>query len=226
MGKPLREVFLNLKTDGISNYTGSLSMYNNMLHSRSIMEEQRLQYLEQLLEQTESETISIESAHGLISAVICSPIELAADNWLPLIFGRSEGMPQFQSEQYTETLFDLLMEWYKEIKQSIVDDDYAAYMGVVEKQGRKMVDPQPWAQGFFVGIKLARDYWFSEKRKEVFDLLLPVLFLSYPEQYQSAIKDRTEEEIDAMKIDFVKEIPDLIPKLYRYWNENAGKAEN
>ena len=55
---------------------------------------EKIEHLEDLLEKTGQETMTVEELHGLLSAIACGPVAVKPDQWLPLVFLSEDELPK------------------------------------------------------------------------------------------------------------------------------------
>jgi uncharacterized protein len=170
-----------------------------------------------LSEHCGDDAMTLDALHGYLTALAIGPETVAFSEWLPRIWGPSPGdAPRFSNQQESERVLGLIARFMNEILLTfeVAPKDFEPLFCEHEWQGRKVLDGEAWAWGFWEGMQLREAAWRPAWESEIAPLLRPIYLLGAEE---------IEEEEVALVDNPLKchrlavEIEDAIAKIHRYW---------
>ena len=174
---------------------------------------EKIDHIDELLEKTGHETMNVEELHGLLTAIACGPVEVKPKQWLPLVFLREDGLPDFASPAQLKNLTKSLTELYDEVVKSLDANEFAPLIASYEEEGEEFFDPGYWCCGFMVGARFAPDAWHDESDTALLELLSPIVFLSDPDEVYEGMDSKLDEEKQEVEEQFMDRIADVVPQI-------------
>jgi uncharacterized protein len=186
------------------------------------LEEAEYDELADILEaRGDGEGLGLDAVHGLMTAVVISPMPIAASEWMPAIIDDGRA---FSTLEQAERAISLLLRLF----QSIVDDletlSYEPVLGQEESEsGELVLTAHGWCAGFSLGVDLRAELWQTRMRDDarLMNLLDPVVQLATDEGVFDAadgedVVPLSENEYD----DALSHIASAIIDVQQYWREN------
>jgi uncharacterized protein len=191
------------------------------------MKTPKLVELEKLLSEIEGdEVFNIEQLHGMLTAVIIGPEMVMPSVWLPFVFNSKGEMPEFKSQNQAQNLMGLIMEFYNDtIHELDRKDAFIPYIGGETKNGKTVIDPEPWCEAFLEGMRFCGDYYEEYAKDEDSDLnhlLVPFIYFGDPDEKEYIIEHtrkhaRKKKDMDEELLGI---IPGAVKELRDFWREN------
>src|SRR5262245_43147229 len=129
--------------------------------------------LEEILLLAEDRGLSVEGVDGLFAALVCSPIEVRPEEWLPLVWGGEP--PEFITRKESQEAIALLTRLWNQVADSIEEGAFEPLFSTGEgPDGTDVVVPHLWCLGFVEGMRVHESHWFDEANEELQDLVLPI----------------------------------------------------
>ncbi len=162
----------------------------------------------------------VEMLDGYMTALIVGPDVIEPDIWIPYIWDQENSEePYFSSEAEEKTIRDLLVRHMNTIALQF-NEDPEDFVPLYEQFGysdeeERRIAIENWALGFSVGIELTHGSWNSFlEDEETAQLVLPMFILA---KITDDFDDLSEDDI----IGLAQLMPDLVVKIYYYWNQEA-----
>ncbi|TYL47861.1 YecA family protein [Marinomonas sp. IMCC 4694] len=177
------------------------------------LDDLELETLEIFLEsdQVHEECQNFVMAHGFLTALSICPVQIAEEQWLPVIF---EAPPQFLNGKQEKQILQYLSRLYVDIQQELESED--GFMVPCELEMAQSPDElselQEWATGFMEGVFMTESHWFeSEKEEVVAELLLPIMVASDLFDDEEVVDIRSSEKLTQSCI---AQIPEVVTDLF------------
>ncbi len=163
------------------------------------------------------EAMTMDSLHGYLTALAIGPEVVPLTEWLPRIWGESpEDAPKFKSDKEFEHVVGLISRFMNEIAITfeVAPKEFEPLFCEHEWQGRKVLDGEAWAWGFWEGVQLRDQAWEPIWESELASLMRPIYLLGAEE---------VEEDEVALADDPMKrhklavEVEAAIPHIHRFW---------
>lgn len=126
--------------------------------------EESLRRLSLFLDQSQrpAQSMSLPQLQGYLFAVSCSPYEIDAEDWLPVIFNEQD--PNFQSEEEADAVLDVVMDIYNYLDQQVEERKVALPEACVarEQLDADFSEESPfslWCSGFLIGHGWLEECW-------------------------------------------------------------------
>ena len=184
--------------------------------------EEQLDELEAFLlsDATSDEVMVLEMLDGYLTAIASSPVEVAAAEWLPGVWGpTAEHEPEFASEEQAARIVETIVRQYNGIVWSLRHDsdtfDPSFNTTVYADAPHPYLDGEMWAYGYVRGIALRQAAWQplldDAKMREI---LHPIWLLGADDPL-GELDDatRTPAQREALTL----QIPAAVAAIYRYW---------
>lgn len=113
-------------------------------------------------EHCSDETMAMDALHGYLTAIAIGPVAIAADEWLPRVWGPDEeDAPQFRDARQAERIASLLTRMLEEIVVTfeVAPKDFEPLFSEYPHQGKSVLDGEAWCWGFLEGVKLRPQAW-------------------------------------------------------------------
>lgn len=187
----------------------------------SPLEEEALLRLESYLvsEQTPETAMPIDMVEGFIAAILSSPEQISAEEWLPHVWGNEE-TPKFQSDEEEAEINGLLMSLHRDIAEQL--DREPEFTPLWEGlDGEELeLSVHLWCVGYVKGMELDVDSWAAiEADTEAHAYLIPIMLSAMdleepPEEFADVLKSPEQRHI------LRKAIPEAVCVLYDYWQDS------
>jgi len=167
------------------------------------LSEQELTELDAFLlsEACDEEALTIDEAHGFLTALVVGPVPLAAEEWLVEVWRE----PAFADEEEARRMTDLMLRLYNEIAVTIASGrPFEPLVVEEEDEGEVFEVYEGWCFGFILGVELHQSHW-EGLPKEQQSLMAPIAQLALL---------ASEEEYRA----WVELLPGAVAGLYAFWH--------
>jgi yecA family protein len=158
------------------------------------------------------ERLSVDEAHGFMTAVIVGHAPLTPELWLESVWGK----PVFADEAEREHLTGLLLRMYREISTTLgAGRSFEPLAVEFEEDGATLVAHEGWCFGFMLAVSGDEERW-SQLPKHEQALLGPIARLAL-------LHVEDEPEIDEEEYEMLVELlPGAVAGLHAYWASNWG----
>jgi uncharacterized protein len=156
----------------------------------------------------DDETLTIDEAHGYLTALQLPPVQLDESAWLQEIWGT----PRFADAAQAERMHQLLRRLCADIAAGLGQRrDFEPLAIELEDEGETVESYEGWCFGFMLGVEQHETLWADLPRTEQ-ELLAPMaqLALLGTEEEQ----EMSEEEYGQ----WVELIPGAVMGLYAFWH--------
>jgi len=161
-----------------------------------------------LSEACDEETLSIDEAHGYITALLLPPVPLEAAEWQSAIWGE----PHFESEEQKERMTALLQRLFDDVADNLQHRrEFEPLVIETEEEGELVESYEGWCFGFMLGVEAHESQWESLPKNEQ-GLLAPMAQLSLLGSEEEAEMDESEYA------QWVELIPGAVMGLYAFWH--------
>lgn len=160
-----------------------------------------------LLSLEDDETLSIDEAHGFLTALTIARNQASPEERLQFIWGQPNFKDAGDEEKYTH----LLLRLNQEIKNTLQAGRlFEPLVTEMEDEDDVFVEYEGWCFGFMLGVAQEQEKW-DTLPKEQQELLTPIgeLALIYVEE-ETELDDEDYETL-------VELIPGSVASLYRFW---------
>jgi uncharacterized protein len=161
------------------------------------------------------------AAHGLMTAVIVGPEELPPQRWIPYALSASGKLPEGHAQEELETLILSLFGLYNNTVADIGAGLFQPWIGSEENSEEKMNNLGLWCVGFSKGMQFSEGRWFTEKDKEVAELLVPVFYFIEPNRFTPLYLEEQADDEKRFELDLVMQgqLPESVQAIYDYWHK-------
>lgn len=156
----------------------------------------------------DEETLGIDEAHGLLTALHLIPEEVDEASWLDAIWGE----PSFADPAQQAQMSELLRRMRAEIL-AILDtrSEFEPLVIELDEEGETVEAWEGWCQGFVMGMELFPLHWEALPKDEQ-ALVVPMAQLAL-------LASDDEMEMDDQEYqDWLELIPGAVMGLYAYWH--------
>ncbi|MDH5302280.1 MAG: YecA family protein [Gammaproteobacteria bacterium] len=173
--------------------------------------DQELVELDDFLLSTDEQSgaLSVDEAHGYISALVVSDAQIEHQEWLSAVLAEAD----FANDAERDRIEDLLLRMYDEIATGLEAGRRFEPLVIEEEENGEILEiPEGWCYGFMLGVAEEQDRWEDLPREQQ-ELLAPIakLALTYSEDEDT---DLDEEDYESL----VDLIPGSVNSLYDYWH--------
>ena len=161
--------------------------------------------------------MTMDSLHGFMTALLIGPETVMMSEWLPHVWGGSAlQTPKFKNEKEFEKIVGLIVRFMNEIAITfeVAPREFEPLYCEHEWEGRKLVDGEAWAWGFWEGMELRSEAWKPIWESHLALLMTPLYLLGAEE-----IEDDEEELVDdpLKRHKLAIEVEAAIPEIYKFW---------
>lgn len=161
-----------------------------------------------LLSDACEDALSIDEAHGYLTALAVTPNLPADDEWQADIWGQ----PAFVDESQREHMTSLLMRLFNEVIATLeARRDFEPLVIETEEEGEILEAYEGWCFGFMHGVEQQQELWDELPQNEQ-TLVAPMAQLAL--LYSDEETDMDDDEYD----DWVELLPGAVMGLYAYWH--------
>lgn len=161
-----------------------------------------------LSEACSDETLTLDEAHGYLTALLAGPEQTTEEEWLHAVWGQ----PQFADEAEAERMTGLLRRLYLEVAADLRAGRLEPLTVEEEGEGGELVEGyEGWCFGFMLAVADHEQAW-SDLPKDVDTLFAPMSQLALLESEEEAEMDEDEYA------SWVELLPGAVLGLYGYWH--------
>jgi len=161
------------------------------------------------IEETE-ERLTVDEAHGFISALVvaCSTVE--EDEWMEAIWG----LPAFDSDDQKQHMTELLRRMRNEVLDTLKQGKhFEPLIAEFEEDDEEFVSYEGWCYGFMLGVSLMHTEWEKLPKNEQ-ELLAPIARISL-------LTEEEEHELDDEELEMLIELlPGSVVGLFNFWHHH------
>jgi uncharacterized protein len=159
-----------------------------------------------------NERLSVDEAHGFITALIVGHAPAAPEAWMKSVWGQ----PGFADESERRRMTGLLLRMFDEISWTLgVGRSFEPLAVEIEEEGETLMALEGWCFGFMLAVSADEERWNQLPRYEQ-SLLGTIARLALLHVDDEASID--EEEYDML----VELLPGAVAGLHAYWESNWG----
>lgn len=156
----------------------------------------------------DEDALSIDEAHGFLTALAVTPEPLAGDGWQAGIWGQ----PDFADENEKQQMTALLQRLGNELVSTLqARRDFEPLVIETEEEGEILEAYEGWCFGFMLGVEQQQALWDALPKDEQ-NLVAPMAQLAL--LYSDEETDMDDDEYD----DWVELLPGAVMGLYAYWH--------
>lgn len=161
-----------------------------------------------LSEACDEDALSIDEAHGFLTALLVTPQPPAEAKWMSGVWGQ----PDFAGDNDRQRMTSLLHRLYNEIVSTLkARRDFEPLVIETEDQGEILEAYEGWCFGFMLGVEEQQTLW-DELPKNEQNLVAPMAQLALLVSDEET--DMDDEEYDS----WVELLPGAVMGLYAYWH--------
>ncbi len=168
--------------------------------------------------------MTLDALHGYLTAIVIGPAIIAPEEWWPQIWGPSpEDVPVFQSGQEEKRIRSLIMRFLNEIAitfEAAPKEFEPLFLEQVE-QGKKLLDGEAWAWGFWEGMSLRAEVWDTGWDAPIAPVLRAIYLLGAEEVEEEEVP---LADTPQKRHQLALEIEAGLPTIHRFWLEQRKKT--
>lgn len=169
------------------------------------------------------DAMTMDSLHGLLTAIAIGPESIATAEWLPKVWGSDpDQTPTFQSTAEANHIQNLMERMLEDITVTldIAPSDFEPLFCEYEWKGKRILDAESWAWGFMEGVNLRASAWQHLRDSPQAALLKPIYLLGAEEIQEEEVK-LVDDPIKCHKLAI--EIEASIIQIYRFWGHKTTR---
>lgn len=192
------------------------------MHLDDPLSDKEFQELDEFLlsDRCADDGMTMDSLHGYLTAIAIGPEEILMEEWLPRVWGSAGEKggkgPQFKTPKEADRIIGLIGRFMNEIMMTfeVAPKEFEPLFCEYEHEGKKLIDGEGWAWGFWEGMGLREEAWAPIWESNLAEMVTPIYLLGAEE---------IEEEEMALVVDPVKrhklaiEMEAAIPHIHRFW---------
>lgn len=184
------------------------------------LDEAGLARLEEFLssEQRPQECMVLDELDGFLTALVCTPEEVPAEEWLTEVWGGED--PVFADECEARGIVELILALRGSIEAELCDSDVFEPMWYVglDDEDNEVVEPEGWCSGFMRAMRLRSAFWEGLlESDEQYMWLLPIIAFAVhqlPDSAEDPMLVRLGSD-QSLRDEFINAIPPAVQDIYR-----------
>ncbi|WP_026075722.1 UPF0149 family protein [Noviherbaspirillum massiliense] len=168
--------------------------------------------------------MTMDSLHGYLTALAIGPEVVPMTEWLPRVWGSyaDEG-PKFKSEKEAQRIVSLIGRFMNEVAITfeVAPKEYEPLYCEHEVDGRRLIDAEGWAWGFWEGMNLRALAWEPIWSSDLAGILEPVYLLG-AEEIEEEEMPLVDDPVKRHKLAI--ELEAAIPHIYKFWLPHRKSA--
>ncbi len=174
--------------------------------------------LEQLLEQSGQDHMPVDVLQGYLAAVGIGPKMIPPSQWLPRVFLAEDEKLQITGDVNPDFLMKAILDFYNGTLYEIQNYEFEPVISENEEDGEVFEDVTGWCRGFAIGLDFWSDEWEREEdAAELYDLLLPILFLGGSDEQTLKIDKQLRQELEERKEDLIDDLSIYVSKIWDFF---------
>lgn len=189
------------------------------------LSDQEFNVLDQFLlsDRCSENAMTLDALHGYLTAIVIGPESIPADEWLPQVWGpTAEDAPRFSSDKEAQRIRGLIMRFMNEIAIAFeaAPKEFEPLFLEHSVQGKKLLDGEAWAWGFWEGMNLRADAWEAGWDAPIASTLRAVYLLGAEEveEEEVVLADSPQK-----RHQLALEIEKGLAAVHRFWREQDNK---
>ena len=170
------------------------------------------------------DTMALEQIHGLLCAVVSSPIEVPQTQWISAIFDEEKKLLE---KEEAKPLIKYLNTWHSEIQKKLEQDDTVEPYFLEEGKEisyQKASNEQiaSWAAGYMAGILLNQADWLESGHREIYQVLTPIT--SFAAVFADKLPKGSQKPPapEVIRAQYLTALPAAIQNSYNFWRQHQG----
>jgi uncharacterized protein len=168
--------------------------------------------------------MTIEQTHGLLCAVVSSPVEVPQTQWISAIFDEEKKVIE---KEETKPLIKHLVAWHNEIQKALEKSDViepciidAGKHIPYQKASNEQI--ASWAAGYMAGILLNQADWLESGHREIYQVLTPIT--SFAAAFADKIPKGAQKPPapEVVRANYLTALPSAIQSSYDFWRQHQG----
>ncbi len=152
--------------------------------------------------------LTVDEAHGYLTALTVGPEMTTSDEWLEAVWGR----PQFADAESEARMRGYLIRMQQEIAMALTSDAVFEPMVLEEIDGDEVVESyEGWCFGFMLAVASQTSHWEQLPKAEQ-TLLAPIAKLALLHDDEE-VTEMDDEEYDA----WIEMLPGSVVGLHNFW---------
>lgn len=190
------------------------------MNNAAQLDEDGLVRLEEFLssEQRPQECMVLDELDGFLTALVCTPGEVPAEEWLAEVWGGAD--PAFTDDCEARDIGELIFALRRSIEEELRDSDVFEPMWYVglDDDDNEVVEPEGWCSGFMRATQLRSAYWdrLFESDEQYMWLAPIIAFAVYqlPESAEDPMLAQLGSD-QSLREEFIHAIPPAVQDIYR-----------
>lgn len=174
-----------------------------------------------LSEQCPDDAMTMDTLHGLLTAVAIVPFEIAMTEWLPLVWGEARTVT-FKSKQQEDRIIHLILRFMHEIMITFeaAPKEFEPLFCEHDWEGKTLLDGEAWASGFWQGMLLRETAWKAIWESDIAPLVHPIYLLGADEIEEDELIF-VDDPVQSQQL--ALEIEANLPQIHRFWQDQNKK---
>lgn len=166
------------------------------------------------------DSMTMDVLHGYLTALAIGPLEMPMAEWLPRVWGSDpKNGPKFASDKENKRIVSLIARFMNEIAitfEAAPKEFEPLFCEVETDDGKKLLDAEGWASGFWEAMQLRSQAWEPVWHSEIADRMHPIRLLGAAEiDVDDAELALLEDPVG--RAGLAEKIEAAMAPLYRFW---------
>jgi uncharacterized protein len=200
----------------------STSLKGRSMHPDQPLSDKEFDELDSFLlsERCGDDCMTMDALHGYFTALVIGPEMVPVGEWLPRVWGEeAQDAPVFRDDREFDHIVGLMSRFMNEIAITfeVAPKEFEPLFIEHEWEGRRVLDGEPWAWGFWEGMQLRGEAWEPIWQSELAPLLQPIRLLGAEEIEEEEMK-LVDTPLKCHRLTI--EMEAAVPEIQRFWMEN------
>ena len=168
--------------------------------------------------------MTLDALHGYLTAILIGPAIISPQDWWPQIWGPSQDdLPSFQSDKEEKRIRSLIMRFMNEIAITFeaAPKEFEPLFLEQTVQGKKLLDGEAWAWGFWEGMNLRPEMWAAGWDGSIAPVLRAIYLLGAEEVEEEEVE---LADTPQKRHQLALEIEAGLPAIHRFWREHGKQS--
>ena len=179
--------------------------------------------------------LDLFQTHGLLTAVLSSPIFISMQSWLVAILGQNTFIDaDTDSDLERQTMTEMLLRIKMQLAEILSKQEhFIPLISFDENMASKKIGLELWCTGYLRGMFLAIDEWIPKGGRKIALYLLPIVLLSQGDgeielqelasYFQENLAEEEFRNLKKQREEASVLLPHLIQMIYNYWHKTPTK---
>ncbi|MFI3270873.1 MAG: UPF0149 family protein [Pseudomonadota bacterium] len=184
--------------------------------------EQFIRFEELLTRSKSSGGLNIEEVDGFLTALVCAPRAVAAQVYMPVIFGENTDQKPWGTEEEFKELIDLMAIFHGQKVNRMAAENLAPQL-ILRPNADGVVTANDWASGFMKYVSLDSSSWLPllsdlDHRGK----LVSIMALAHENDEDPNMRTFEEPVTPELREEMIAALHEALPTIYAFMKQHGG----